>query len=69
MISRRDLLKYSGLACLAPQFTAFAQSRPEPDYRIEIAAVTLDLATPFPNLKRSPCSGSLPPNESAPWWK
>src|ERR1700689_1300546 len=44
MISRRDLLKFSGLIGLAPQFTAFAQSRPEPDYRIEIAPVTLDLA-------------------------
>jgi FtsP/CotA-like multicopper oxidase with cupredoxin domain len=44
VISRRDILKFSGLVGLAPEFTAFAQNRPDPDYRIEIAAVTLDLA-------------------------
>jgi len=45
MISRRDLLRISGFVGLAPRLTAaFGQEASEPDYRIEIAATTLDLA-------------------------
>lgn len=44
MISRRDLLKISGLVGLAPQLTAFGRDAPEPDYTIDIATTTLDLA-------------------------
>ena len=44
MISRRDLLKLSGLVGLAPSFRAFALDSVPPDYKIEIAALTLELS-------------------------
>src|SRR5579862_573978 len=44
MISRRDLLKVSGLAALTRSFPSFAASSVAPDYRIDIAPVTLDLS-------------------------
>jgi hypothetical protein len=37
MVSRRDLLKISGLVGLAPRLTAFGRDAPEPDHAIEIA--------------------------------
>jgi FtsP/CotA-like multicopper oxidase with cupredoxin domain len=45
MISRRDLLKLSGLVGLAPSFPAFAEELAAPDYKIDIAPVTVDLST------------------------
>jgi hypothetical protein len=43
MISRRDLLKLSSLVGLVPSFPAVALDLPRPDYRIEIAPVTIEV--------------------------
>ena len=45
MISRRDLLKFSGLVALVPSFPALAREFAAPDYEIEIAPVTIDLSS------------------------
>ena len=50
MISRRDLLQYSGLAALAASWPAFGQEPPAPDFRIDIAPLTLDLSPLVPEL-------------------
>jgi len=59
MISRRDLLKLSGLVGLAPSFPAFAQDSVPPDYKIDIAALTLDLS-PRHSLKTIAYNGQVP---------
>jgi FtsP/CotA-like multicopper oxidase with cupredoxin domain len=64
MISRRDFLKVSGLAGLAPTFSGFAQSlnahtADAPDYTIDIAPVTIDLS-PRHKLTTTAYSGQVP---------
>jgi FtsP/CotA-like multicopper oxidase with cupredoxin domain len=58
MFSRRDLLKCSGLVGLAP-FRAFARDLERPDYKIDIAPVTLDLS-PRRRLKTTAYNGQVP---------
>jgi len=59
MISRRDLLKISGLAALATRSHALGRDAPEPDYRLQIAEVTLDLS-PRHTLKTVAYNGQAP---------
>jgi FtsP/CotA-like multicopper oxidase with cupredoxin domain len=59
MISRRDLLKVSGLVGLVPSFPAFTGDLAPPDYKIEIAPVTLDLS-PRHRLKTTAYNGQVP---------
>ncbi|MGA9028727.1 MAG: multicopper oxidase family protein [Steroidobacteraceae bacterium] len=59
MISRRDLLQYSGLAALAASWPAFGQEPPAPDFRIDIAPLTLDLS-PRHRLKTTAYNGQVP---------
>jgi FtsP/CotA-like multicopper oxidase with cupredoxin domain len=59
MISRRDLLKLSTLVGLAPSFPALGRDLAAPDYRIEIAPVTLDLS-PRHRLKTTAYNGQVP---------
>jgi FtsP/CotA-like multicopper oxidase with cupredoxin domain len=59
MISRRDLLKLSGFVGLLPSFPALALELAAPDYRIEIAPVTLDLS-PRHKLKTTAYNGQIP---------
>jgi FtsP/CotA-like multicopper oxidase with cupredoxin domain len=59
MISRRDVLKLSGLAALAPSFASFAENWAAPDYQIDIAPVTLDLS-PRHRLKTTAYNGRVP---------
>ena len=64
MISRRDLLKVSGLIGLAPTLPRFAHSQntrsaDAPDYTIEIAPVTLDLS-PHHRLTTAAYNGQVP---------
>src|SRR3984957_11896135 len=59
MISRRDLLKLSTLVGLAPTFPAFARELAAPDYKIDIAPVTLDLS-PRHRLKTTAYNGQVP---------
>lgn len=59
MISRRDLLKLSSLVGLAPTFPAFALDLPRPDYKIDIAPVTIDLS-PRHQLKTTGYNGQVP---------
>jgi FtsP/CotA-like multicopper oxidase with cupredoxin domain len=59
MISRRDLLKLSTLVGLAPSLPAFARDLAAPDYKIDIAPVTLDLS-PRHRLKTTAYNGQVP---------
>jgi FtsP/CotA-like multicopper oxidase with cupredoxin domain len=59
MISRRDLLKLSSLVGLAPSFPAVALDLAPPDYKIDIAPVTLDLS-PRHKLKTTAYNGQVP---------
>ncbi|MGO9930991.1 MAG: multicopper oxidase family protein [Steroidobacteraceae bacterium] len=59
MISRRDLLKISGLAALAPPFASFAENLAAPDYKVDIAPVTLDLS-PRRRLRTTAYNGEVP---------
>jgi FtsP/CotA-like multicopper oxidase with cupredoxin domain len=59
MISRRDLLKRSSVAGLVQLFPAFAEGLAAPDYKIEIAPVTLDLS-PRHKLKTTAYNGQVP---------
>jgi FtsP/CotA-like multicopper oxidase with cupredoxin domain len=59
MISRRDLLKLSSVLGLAPSFPALALDLPQPDYRIDIAPVTIDLS-PRHQLKTTAYGGQVP---------
>jgi FtsP/CotA-like multicopper oxidase with cupredoxin domain len=59
MISRRDLLKLSTLVGLAPSFPALGRDLAAPDYRIDIAPVTLDLS-PHHRLKTTAYNGQVP---------
>jgi FtsP/CotA-like multicopper oxidase with cupredoxin domain len=59
MISRRDLLKLSSLIGLVPSLPAFAEEERAPDYRIEIAPLTLDLS-PRHTLRTTGYNGQVP---------
>jgi len=59
MISRRDLLKLSTLVGLAPSFPVLGRDLAAPDYRIDIAPVTLDLS-PRHRLKTTAYNGQVP---------
>jgi FtsP/CotA-like multicopper oxidase with cupredoxin domain len=59
MISRRDLLKLSTLVGLAPSLPAIAQELAAPDYKIDIAPVTLDLS-PRHRLRTTAYNGQVP---------
>ena len=59
MISRRDLLRLSTLVGLAPSLPAFARDLAAPDYKIDIAPVTLDLS-PRHRLKTTAYNGQVP---------
>jgi FtsP/CotA-like multicopper oxidase with cupredoxin domain len=59
MISRRDLLKLSTLVGLAPSLPALARDLAAPDYKIDIAPVTLDLS-PRHRLKTTAYNGQVP---------
>ena len=59
MISRRDLLKLSTLVGLAPSFSVLGRDLAAPDYRIDIAPVTLDLS-PRHRLKTTAYNGQVP---------
>jgi FtsP/CotA-like multicopper oxidase with cupredoxin domain len=58
MISRRDLLKFPGLVGLA-SVPAFARDFAQPDYKVDIAPVTLDLS-PRHKLKTIAYNGQVP---------
>src|SRR5271163_718600 len=58
MISRRDLLKLSSLAALASP-SAFARDLDAPDYKIDIAPITLDLSARH-RLKTTAYNGQVP---------
>ena len=59
MISRRDLLKLSTLVGLAPSFPTLARDLAAPDYKIDIAPITLDLS-PRHRLKTTAYNGQVP---------
>src|ERR1700733_4924405 len=59
MITRRELLKLSTLIGVARSFPASAQELAAPDYKIEIAPVTLDLS-PRHRLKTVAYNGQVP---------
>src|SRR5271154_3781224 len=59
MISRRDLLKLPTLIGLAPSLFALARDVAAPDYKIDIAPVTLDLS-PRHRLKTTAYNGQVP---------
>jgi FtsP/CotA-like multicopper oxidase with cupredoxin domain len=59
MISRRDLLKLSSLVGLAPSLPALARDLAAPDYKIDIAPITLDLS-PRHRLKTTAYNGQVP---------
>jgi FtsP/CotA-like multicopper oxidase with cupredoxin domain len=59
MISRRDLLKLSSFVGLASSFPTFARDSPPPDYKIDIAPVTLDLS-PRHKVKTTAYNGQVP---------
>src|ERR1700677_3288311 len=59
MISRRDLLKLSTLVGLAPSFPVLGRDLAAPDYRIDIAPITLDLS-PHHRLKTTAYNGQVP---------
>jgi FtsP/CotA-like multicopper oxidase with cupredoxin domain len=59
MVSRRDLLRLSTLVGLAPSLSALARDLSAPDYKIDIAPVTLDLS-PRHRLKTTAYNGQVP---------
>lgn len=59
MISRRDLLKLSSLIGVAPSFPAFTRDFAAPDYKIDIAPVTLELS-PHHKFKTTAYNGQVP---------
>jgi FtsP/CotA-like multicopper oxidase with cupredoxin domain len=59
MISRRDLLKLSTLVGLVPSLPALARDLSAPDYRIDIAPVTIDLS-PRHRLRTTAYNGEVP---------
>jgi FtsP/CotA-like multicopper oxidase with cupredoxin domain len=59
MISRREFLKLSALGGLAPSLNALAQGLAPPDYRIDIAPITLDLS-PHHRLRTPAYNGQVP---------
>lgn len=59
MISRRDLLKFSGLAAASSSLKVFSSETGPADYKLEIAPVTLDLS-PRHKLKTHAYNGQVP---------
>ena len=59
MISRRDLLKLSGLAAASSSLKVFASESAAADYKLDIAPVTLDLS-PRHKLKTVAYNGQIP---------
>jgi FtsP/CotA-like multicopper oxidase with cupredoxin domain len=59
VITRRELIELSGAAALAASWRARAQELPAPDYRLEIAPVTLELS-PHHRLKTIAYNGQAP---------
>jgi FtsP/CotA-like multicopper oxidase with cupredoxin domain len=59
MISRRDLLKLSGLAAASSSLRVFSSETGPADYKLEIAPVTLDLS-PRHKLKTHAYNGQVP---------
>ena len=59
MISRRNLLKLSGLAALSASLPAVTQEAAPPDYRLDIAPATLELS-PRHKLKTLTYNGQAP---------
>ena len=59
MISRRDVLKLSAGIALCPSFPAAAQDLTAPDYKIDIAPVTLELS-PRHQLQTTAYNGQVP---------
>jgi FtsP/CotA-like multicopper oxidase with cupredoxin domain len=59
MISRRDLLKLSGLAAASSSLKVFASDSGAADYKLDIAPVTLDLS-PRHKLKTVAYNGQVP---------
>ncbi len=59
MISRRDLLKISGIAGLAPRLTAFGHDVSGTDYTLDIAATTLELG-PRHSVRTIAYNGQVP---------
>jgi FtsP/CotA-like multicopper oxidase with cupredoxin domain len=58
-ISRRDLLGLAGVASIWGAQSSVAQESPNPDYKLEIAPVTLDLS-PHHRLKTTAYNGQAP---------
>ncbi len=65
MISRRDLLRLSALVGLAPSRAPLAGDVPAPDFKIDIAPVTLDLS-PRHCLTTTAYYGQVPGASAAP---
>jgi len=59
MISRRDLLRLSALAGIAPLLPALARDLKPPDYKIDISPITLDLS-PRRRLTTTAYNGQVP---------
>ena len=59
MISRRDLLKLPALVGVAPSLAALGRDLAAPDYKIDIAPITLDLS-PRHRLKTTAYNGQVP---------
>ncbi|HSY45886.1 MAG TPA: multicopper oxidase domain-containing protein [Steroidobacteraceae bacterium] len=59
MISRRDVLKLSGAAAVSAALPALAQDSVPPDYRLEIAPVTVDLS-PHHKVRTVAYNGEVP---------
>ena len=59
MISRRDVLKLSGAAAVSASLPALAQDSVTPDYRLDIAPVTVDLS-PHHKLRTVAYNGQVP---------
>jgi len=59
MLSRREILKLSGATAISASLRAIAQDLPPPDYKLDIAAVTLDLA-PRQQVKTTAYNGQAP---------
>jgi FtsP/CotA-like multicopper oxidase with cupredoxin domain len=59
MISRRDVLKLSSFMSLLPSFPTMARDPTPPDYKIDIAPVTLDLS-PRHRLQTTAYNGQVP---------
>lgn len=59
MVSRRDVLKFSGLMSVAPSLRGFAQTPQAPDYTLVIAPITMELS-PHHRLRTTGYNGQVP---------